>query len=432
MPKTLLSRALSRLGYERRSTPDEFDDAWYNVQVQNSSSGVVVDHAQAMRTSAVYACVRVLSTTVAQLPFMLYRRTETGRDRADDHPLYAIVHDQPNPETTAYTFWETLMGALVLRGNAYAYKERDRLKRVLNLWQFNDPDRMTVTRDRVTDQLVYTYQPPVGAPEVYRPDEILHLRGLSADGAIGYSMLEVAREAIGLASAAEGMGSRLFAGDATPTGTLEHPGKLGPDGAKNLKDAWNKAHLGKRQIAVLEEGMKYTRISITPEESQFLETRVFQISDIARIFGVPPHLIGELSKATYSNIREQSAEFVKYGLMPWLIRIAQECNKSLLTPDERREYYFEHLTDALMRAAQKERYEGYALARYWGWMNANEIRRSENEPPLPGKEGTMYLVPNNTMPASAVSQEKPTGTTPNEPEPDEPEDEPEEDEADES
>jgi len=360
-----------------------------------------------MRTSAVYACVRVLSETVAQLPFILYRRTATGRERFDDHVLYGIVHDQPNPETTAYMFWETLMASLVLRGNAYAYVERDRMKRVGALWQFPDPSRMMVERDKITDALVYTYRLPTGQPEKYTPKEILHLRGLSGDGVKGYSVLEMARNAIGLSAAAEDFGSRMFAGDATPSGILKHPRTLGPVGAENLKKTWTDAHRGKREVAVLEEGMDYQQIGIAPNDAQFLETRIFQIGDIARIFRVPPHLIGELSKATYSNIREQSAEFVKYGLQPWLIRIAQQCNMALLNERERREFYFEHLTDALMRGAQKERYDGYAVGRQWGWLSANDIRRTENMEPLPDDQGNIYMVPVNMVPADAVSRTPP-------------------------
>ena len=361
-----------------------------------------------MRTSAVYACVRVLSETVAQLPFMLYHRTATGRERADVHQLYSLVHDQPNDETTAYMFWETLMASLVLRGNAYAYIERDRMNRVGALWQFPDPSRMTPTRDKTTDTLTYVYRLPTGVAEVYQPAEILHLRGLSGDGTIGYSVLEMAREAIGLSAAAEDFGARMFAGDATPSGILRHPKTLGPGGAENLKKTWKTAHQGKREVAVLEEGMEYQQIGIAPDDAQFLETRIFQIGDIARIFRVPPHLIGELSKATYSNIREQSAEFVKYGLQPWLIRIAQQCNAVLLNERERREYYFEHLTDALMRGAQKERYDGYAVGRQWGWLSANDIRRTENMEPLPDEQGNIYMVPVNMVPADAVSRTPPT------------------------
>jgi HK97 family phage portal protein len=373
--------------------------------------------------SSVWACKRVLSTAVAQLPLILFRRTPTGRERARELRLYRLVHDQPNPETTSYLFWETLVGTVVIQGDAYAYIERDFLKRISALWQFQDPSRMTVERDKVTDELTYTYRPPIGQPQVYGPAEILHLRGMSNDGIKGCSMIDIAREAIGLAAAAEDFGGRMFAGDSTPPGVITHPKTLGPGGSKNVSDSWEKEHKGKRKIAILEEGMEYKQIGIAPEEAQFLETRVFQVAEIARVFGVPPHLIGELSKATYSNIREQSAEFVKYVLQPWLMRIAQQCNSSLLSEREREHdgLYFEHITDALMRGSQAERYAGYAIARQWGWQSANDVLRKENEPELPGKQGDIYMVPVNMVPAGAITQKPPEPVTPPEPPAAEPE-----------
>lgn len=358
-----------------------------------------------MRCSAVFACVRVLAETGAQLPLVLFRRvTDDRRERATDQRAYKLVHDQPNPDTTPYVFWETLIAHLVLRGNAYAVVERDRLRRPKWLWQIPEPDRMVVERDKTTNLLKYTYRQPMSGDLPLDPRDVLHLRGLSGDGIKGYSILELARESIGLSVAAEGYGARFFRDDARPGGVLSHPGRLGPDGADNLRESWKKAHQGRgHNVAVLEEGMTWTSVGISPEDAQFLETRQFQVTDIARIFGVPPHLAGDLVRATFSNITEQDREFVRYKVMPLLIRVAQQCNAVLLTESEREQYYFEHIVDALMRGSQAERYAGYAVGRQWGWLSVNDIRRLENMMPLPGKQGDQYMVPVNMQPASLVA-----------------------------
>jgi len=359
-----------------------------------------------MRCSAVFACVRLLAETVAQLPLVLYQRDGDDRSRASGHALYHLLHEQPNPETTAYTFWETVMAHLALRGNSYAYIERDRLSRVVAIWQL-EPDRMTVKRDSVTTQLIYTYWRTDGQTETVRPENVLHLRGLSSNGIVGYSVLEIARESVGLAIGAEQYGGRFFADDGTPGVMLKVPGKLDEDAVKRLRDAWDREVRGGHKTAVLQNGLDVARLSITPEDGQFLETRMFQVADIARIFRIPPHMIGELSRSTYSNISEQSREFVKYTLQPWLTRICQQCGMTLLSPAERRVLYFEHVVEALLRGALKERYDAYSVALGWGFMNANEVRVGENRPPLPGDQGTQYLVPVNMVPRDKIGQEPP-------------------------
>jgi len=365
-----------------------------------STAGVSVNENTALRATAVFACVRVLAETIASLPLFIYRRIDRGKEKATEHPLYEILHDQPNEEMTSFTFRETLMGHLALWGNAYAEIVRDGGGRVRELWPLR-PDKTWPERDKTTKKLRYKLILPDGEGVILPADRVLHIPGLSFDGLVGYSPIKLAREAIGLSLAAEEFGARFFSNGARPGGVLEHPGSLSKEAQERLRQSWNEMHqgLGKQhRIAILEEGLTYKQIGIPPEDAQFLDTRKFQVNEIARIYRVPPHMIGDLEKATYSNIEQQSIDFVVNTIVPWLRRWEQAINSKLLTPSEWKEYFAEFKVDGLLRGDIESRYKAYATARQWGWMSANDVRELENMNPIEG--GDVYLIPLNMIPAN--------------------------------
>lgn len=287
-----------------------------------------------MQTTAVYACVRILAEAIAGLPLHVYRyKSDGGKEKALNHPLYYLLHTEPNPEMTSFVFRETMMSHILLWGNAYAQIIRDGAGRVLALYPLL-PEKMTVDRT-ASGQLFYEYRSDIGSV-ILRPEDVLHIPGLGFDGLIGYSPVAMAKNAIGMAIACEEYGASFFANGANPGGVLEHPGVV--KDPKRVRESWNTVYQGSanaHRIAVLEEGMKFQSIGIPPEQAQFLETRKFQINEIARIFRVPPHMVGDLEKSSFSNIEQQSLEFVKYTLDPWVVRWEQAIQKSLLLPSEK-------------------------------------------------------------------------------------------------
>lgn len=363
-----------------------------------TSAGKVVTEQSSMQMTAVYSCVRILAEAVAGLPLHFYQyRKDGGKEKAVDHPLYFLLHDEPNSEMTSFVFRETLMTHLLLWGNAYAQIIRNGKGEVIALYPLM-PDRMSVNRDTDKD-LYYLYTVDSGRQVRLKKSEILHIPGLGFDGLVGYSPIAMAKNAVGLAIATEEYGSKFFANGANPGGVLEHPGTL-KDPSK-LRESWNATFGGSSnaaKVAVLEEGMKYTPISISPEQAQFLETRKFQINEIARIFRVPPHMVGDLEKSSFSNIEQQSLEFVKYTLDPWLVRWEQAMTKALLSLDEKKEYFIKFNVDGLLRGDYQSRMNGYATGRQNGWMSANDIRELENLDRIPESEGgDMYLINGNML-----------------------------------
>jgi len=370
-----------------------------------STSGKNVNERSAMQMTAVYACVRILSEAVAGLPLHLYRYNEDGgKEKAMDHPLYGLLHDEPNPEMTSFVFRETLMTHLLLWGNAYAQIIRNGKGEILALYPLM-PNKMQVDRNE-KGQLFYTYsrsKDEANAKDnstvVLKPDDVLHIPGLGFDGLVGYSPIAMAKNAIGMAIACEEFGAKFFANGASPSGVLEHPGIL--KDPERVRTSWNAAYGGSsnaHKIAVLEEGMKYTPISISPNEAQFLETRKFQINEIARIFRVPPHMVGDLEKSSFSNIEQQSLEFVKYTLDPWVIRWEQSLSRALFSKEEKKNLFFKFNVEGLLRGDYQSRMTGYATARQNGWMSANDIRELENLDRIPAEDGgDLYLVNGNML-----------------------------------
>ena len=397
---------LSGLFHSRDKPTNATSGSSYRFFLGGSTSGKAVTERSAMQMTAVYSCVRILAEAIAGLPLHLYTyKDDGGKEKAIGHPLYLLLHDEPNPEMSSFVFRETLMTHLLLWGNAYAQIIRNGKGEVVALYPLM-PNRMTVDRDS-SGQLFYTYQmnntdaPTMKAGTVIlKPSDVLHIPGLGFDGLVGYSPIAMAKNAIGLAIATEEYGAKFFANGATPGGLLEYPGTVkDPD---RVRESWNKGFSGSQnagKVAILEEGMKYTPISIAPEQAQFLETRKFQINEIARIFRIPPHMIGDLEKSSFSNIEQQSLEFVKYTLDPWVVRWEQSLSRALFTSEEKKRYFFKFNVEGLLRGDYQSRMNGYATARQNGWMSANDIRELENLDRIPAEDGgDLYLINGNMLP----------------------------------
>ena len=394
-------KSLFGFGQARDKPVDKAADAGYSFLFGRTTSGKPVNERTAMQTTAVYACVRILAEAVASLPLHVYEyRDDGGKKLVHDHPLYYLLHDEPNPEMTSFVFRETLMSHLLIWGNAYAQIIRDGAGRVLGLYPLL-PDKMEVQRDD-KGNIYYVYSRNSDENPMFKEygniklkaEDVLHIPGLGFDGLIGYSPIAMAKNAVGMTLACEEYGASFFANGANPDGVLEHPGVL-KDPSK-VRESWNSVYRGvsnAHKIAVLEEGMKYQQIGIPPEEAQFLETRKFQINEIARLYRIPPHMVGDLDKSSFSNIEQQSLEFVKYTLDPWVIRWEQSLQRSLLLPGEKGKYFIKLNVDGLLRGDYQSRMNGYAVGRQNGWFSANDIREMENMNPIPDEEGgNLYLI----------------------------------------
>lgn len=377
----------------------------YRFLMGPTAAGKNVNERSAMQLTAVYACVRILAEGVAGLPLHLYQCGKNGsREKAVDHSLYFLLHDEPNPEMTSFVFRETLMTHLLLYGNCYCQIIRDGRGQVTALYPLM-PNQMSVDRDE-KGQLYYTYLRSGEEADTMKkgtvyllPEDVLHIPALGFDGLVGYSPIAMAKNSIGVGLACEEYGAKFFANGAAPSGVLEHPGTI--KDITRLRESWNAIYGGSKnagKVAILEEGMHYSPISISPNEAQFLETRKFQVDEIARIFHVPPHMIGDLERSTFSNIEQQSLEFVKYTLNPWVCRWEQALTRSLLSPKEKREYSIKFNVDGLLRGDYQSRMNGYAVGRQNGWMSANDIRELENLDRISAEQGgDLYLVNGNMI-----------------------------------
>ena len=385
--------------FKSRDKPkNSYDSPSYTYFFGRTHAGKRVNDRTALQQIAVYACVRVLSEAIAQLPLHLYKYTDKGKERVPKHPLYFLLHDQPNPEMTSFIFRETLMSHLLIYGNAFAQIIRNGRGEVLGLYPLM-PDKIRVDRDE-QNRLIYKYSRYDEANpnlkeqgEIILPaEQVLHIPGLGFDGLVGYSPIAMAKNAIGLAVACDEYGASFFANGASPSGVLEHPGVI--KDPERVRNAWHRAYGSgnAHKIAVLEENMKFTPISIPNNEAQFLETRKFQIEEIARLYRVPLHMIGDLEHATFSNVEHLSLDFVKYTLDPWIVRWEQGMQKALLSDSEKGQYFVKFNVDGLLRGDYASRMQGYATARQNGWMSANDIRELEDMNIIPDElGGNLYL-----------------------------------------
>ena len=371
-----------------------------------SASGKRVNERSSLQISAVYACVRILSETIGTLPFHLYRVTpDGGREKAIDHPLYFLLAKEPNSEMTSTVFRQTMMLQALLWGNAYAQIIRNGRGEVLEIYPLQ-ASRMKVDRDE-NCRLYYEYTRSDGdanslkgtaSTVKLKPEEVLHIPSLGFDGIIGSSTIALAKNSIGLAIATEEYASKLFQNGARPSGVLEHPGVL--KDSEKLRKSWQETFGGSgnsNKVAVLEEGVHYQPISISPEEAQFLDSRKFSVQEIARVFRIPPHMLGDLERSTYNNVEEMSLEFVKYTLEPWIILWEQCFERSLLTRDEKMKYFIKMNVDGLLRGDFRTRMEGYRVGINCGIYSVNEVRRLEDLDILPEARGGEFHVTNGNV-----------------------------------
>ena len=392
--------------FRARDKPQDSVSAAPVFYFGTSGSGKSVTVQSAIQLSTVYACVRVISETIASLPLGIYETVNDGNEKATDHPLYRLLHDEPNSEMTSFVFREVMLAHLLLYGNSYSQIIRSGKNQVIGLYPLL-PDHMDVDRDS-KGNLTYTYTTSDGKTVSIKPRDVLHIPGLGFDGVMGYSPIALEKNAIGLGIASEEYGSKFFSNGARPSGILTHPNTV--KNPKALRESWNSAYGGSsnsNRVAILEEGMKFEPIAIPNNEAQFLETRKFQVDEICRIFRVPPHLVGNLEHATFSNIEHQSIDFAVHTIRPWLVRIEQAMNRALLSDQEKGRFFVQFNIDGLMRGDYKSRMEGYAIGRQNGWLSANDIRALENQNPIPADQGgDAYLVNGNMISISTAMKQQ--------------------------
>jgi HK97 family phage portal protein len=385
--------------FERRSRTQMADpeESARNTSGRSSSkAGQPITPEIALTVSAVLAAFTILSEDISSLPLILYERNGRNKNRAYGNRYYKLLHDQPNPEQTSMIYRELIQGHMLAWGNHYSQIVTNSAGDATALWPLR-PDRMSVSR--IKGEKVYLYQSSAGGkPRLFFADEILHIPAFGFDGLVGYSRITLARNAIGLSLAAETYGSKFFTNDARPSVVIKHPGQLGETALNNIRDTWFDEHGGvenSNKPAVLEEGMDVATIGLPPEDAQFLETRKFQVSEIARIFRVPPHMIGDVEKTTSwgTGIDSQEQGYINHTLRPWMVRTEQGLNTQVLLSADRETMYFEHLIDGLLRGDLAARYQAYTSALTNGIMSPNEVREKENLNPYQG--GDEYYHPLN-------------------------------------
>lgn len=356
--------------------------------------------------STVYACVRVLAESVASLPLILYRRLPNGgKERALDHPLYPVFHDQANPDMTSFIWREVLMTHLTTWGDGFNDLTYDDFGR-LQLWPIR-PDRMKVDYDRNGNKR-FTYVSPAGQEKVLDPAKVFHVKGLSANGLHGMSPIALHRKSLRLAESALTYGTNFLENGARPATVLTHPGNLTDPAIRRLAGQMDEMRGSRNsgKTIILEEGLTVTEVGVPPEDAQYIETRKFQRNVIAsEIFRIPPHKIGDLEHATFTNIEHQSIEFVTDSLRSWLVRIEQEIKAQLLWNEP--DLFAEHLVDGLLRGDAKARSEALAVQRQNGAINGDEWREIENRNPIEDGSGKTFWMPVNYQPAAVPGEEPP-------------------------
>lgn len=391
--------------------PADDHDWWFGGQSQTTNAGIDVDERVALTYSAVWAATRILTETIGRIPFILYRRVaEQDKEKARSHPLFRVLRMMANQDTAAMPYRETMSEWMINAGNALSRIDRVR-GQVTGLWPISPHRVIRVERDDAGERLWVLRPDEMGAdPEVLNASDVFHLPGaLPVDSFWGRGVISHARESIGMGLATERQGASFFGHGANPSGVLEAPAGTLKDQKErdNLRSEWNrqygqgKPHQG--GVAILWRDIKYKPISISQKDAQFLETRQHNITEIARWYHVPPHMLADLSRATFSNIEEQSIAFVRSGVMPWLARWEQAVLTQLLSPAEQNEYFADFLPDELLRGDTKSRYESYALALLNGIMSINEVRHKENMDRI--DNGDDHRVAMNTV---AVGDERAT------------------------
>lgn len=427
--------AITEGGYSLENPRTSWDRIF---ETEPGYTGKVVTEQTALQATAVWACVRIISGAIGRVPLLTYQQSRQGKVRAEDHYLWPLFMRAANPYTSAYRYRRMMQAWTLLWGNAYSEIQISGRGQVTALWPWR-PDRVEVTDEQGRppeippdplkrmngEGLVYTYRMNDGTRVSLPGSRVLHLRGLETDGFMGLSPVRVTRQSIGLGLAAEEYGARYFGNNGRPGGFITTPLKLGSEGRKNLRESYEDLHRGLRgahRVAILEEGMKYIDVGIPPEDMQFLQTRQFQAIDIARIYGVPPHMIAELSRATFSNIEHQGIEFVKFCLGDWFKNWEEECTMSLLSQREAATTFLEFYPEALLKGDLPSRYAAYAVGRNGGWLSRNDIRQKENENRIKG--GDDYLTPLNMQELGAETPAPAADPAAEETNPDNPDNQP--------
>ena len=375
----------------------------------STKSGSIVTEKTSLNTTTVLACVKLLSSSIASLPCILYKKENGKKTPAINHPLFKVLHDQANAEMTAYTFFETSGVHQELWGNQYAQILRNNGGDVIGLQPLR-PEQTQVTRNEKKELVYITFD--INNQRIALPaGDVLHIPGWGFDGLVGKSPIGLMREAVGLAVAAEETGARFFENGAITTGFLKHPGALSKEAQERLKESFKEKYGGQNnahKIAVLEEGLDYTPISIPFKDTQFIETRGMQREEICTAFNVPPTLVGITEKQTSwgTGVEQLQIGFLTFTIRPKLVRLEQAMEKQLLTDQERRQgYEIKFNANAFLRGDMKTRFESYQLARLNGWLSVNEIREMEDLNPI--DTGDIYLRPLNTVPdTEAFNPEK--------------------------
>lgn len=390
----------------------------------STPTGLNITPDSAMTVTAYFAAVRFRAFAVASLPKILYQRTSSGKRRVTEKLLYRVLHDEPNPEMSAFDLWAMLDSHVTARGNGFAEIVTDNAGNITALYPLR-PDKMEIMRaDDGSLRYVYTLPQKFDNRKiVLLPEQVLHLRGLTNDGIMGIAQVTMMRNAVALAKATEEFGATFFGNGANPGVVLKHPGKLKDQNVHDrIKDSWEQMHQGlenAHRVAILEEGMDVARIGLSPEDSQFLSTREFQVYEIARMTDVPPTMIFELTNSNFASIEQMTLDYVVHHLRPWLVAYEQQCNRSLLLQIEKDAGWFvENLIDGLLRGDLATRYTAYSIGKQNGWLSTNDILRMENRNTI-GAKGDVYMVPLNMsvqgedgMPLPVVDKNPPVSNTP--------------------
>jgi HK97 family phage portal protein len=386
--------------------PDEFISRFFSGGGERSA-GVVVNETTAMSVSAVFACVRNLAEDEAKLPFLTYEKLEPrGKQRRTDVPVYRLLHDSPNPEMTAFDFRQAMTASAALFGGGLAEIERTNDGAALALWPI-EPWRWRVERVGPKGRdLIYR----IDGRDILSPRDVLHIKGFGINGIVGYMLAQVGKESLGLTLAAQRFAANFYANGTRFTGLISHPKVMSPEAYKRLEESFNSNHAGVDRAhgtKVLEEGVTWTKTSADANEAQMLEARQFQVEDVARWLRMPPHKIGHLERAQgWSTLESANTDYVIDTLMPWLVRWEQECQRKLIGTSDTN-LFCEHLVNGMMRGDSAARSAYYKAMREIGVYNADDIRELENENPLPGDQGQIYLVPLNMQDMSKINEPPP-------------------------
>lgn len=415
-----------RSGIDPSIQPD--DDRWYSplLDILRSSSGVVVSADSALTSSPVYTCVKIISETVAATPLILYEREKKGRgrERADSETLFHLLRTRPNRHQTALEFREMLTAHYLLRGNAYAQIVRSKDGTIIELMPLH-PAKMKIKRVGNGDILYFYREDDAetgrSKERIFTPFEIFHLRDMSDDGINGISRVTKLRELIGLGLTMQEFLSTFFGNQAAPVGAVKYAkGQLTDKARSNLKKSWRENYGGSRNagnVVIFDEGMEWQQIGLSGQDAKFIESKQIQREDVIAIFRVPPHLAGDLTRATFSNIEHQGLNFLTYTMLPHFTRWELAIHRDLIDAGEsfdirrimKQRLFAEFLISALLRGDVKSRNAAYAVGRQWGWLSANDVRDMENLNPLPEEIGGIYLTPMNMQDVSRINEDPKTG-----------------------